>query len=136
LSEPARQEVASHTNASTILSQDIHQQGHASPTDGANTFNIFPKLPIEMQNKIWRASMVPRIMEFRPGGAKSPKAMHACREARRELRKHYELRISVLHLHDYDAVPDFGIFVNWDLDIINIERLSEDCHMASRRNPT
>lgn len=96
------------TNSSTLVS-----------TRGSTNIGItFDILPLKMRRQIWKMTIHPRIIEFRPGGGKAPPAMNVCRESRAELRKHYEFRISVFTLEDYSDKPDFGIFVNWDLDLV------------------
>lgn len=92
-----------------------------SSTVPTKDFIVFPKLPQEIHDYIWKQMMLmsPRVGEYKPGGFKVPGFVNACRESRKALRKHYELRISMLIRNGYQSVPSYGIFINWEIDVVN-----------------
>jgi len=50
--------------AVAVLSAD------ASSSQATTEFTCFPKLPIELRVKVWNACVIPRLVEWGPGGAK------------------------------------------------------------------
>jgi len=70
--------------------------------------------------------MIPRIIRFLPGGGKAPAILSACQESRNEARKKY--RLCIYFFENYAGpmvkgysykIPDFGVFINYDVDIIH-----------------
>ena len=92
-------------------------------------FIFFPKLPPELRIRVWQFTTFPRIVSFVPGGGKAPASLSVCRESRKETRKLYRLSIHICprgrHVVRARArrprnvrIPDFGVFINYDVDII------------------
>jgi hypothetical protein len=99
----------------------IHQQ--------SSKFTFFPRLPPELRLRVWQFTTFPRIVSFVPGGGKAPAPLSVCRESRKETRKLYRLSIHICprgrHVVRARAqrprnvrIPDFGVFINYDVDII------------------
>ncbi|KUJ12650.1 uncharacterized protein LY89DRAFT_757236 [Mollisia scopiformis] len=103
----------------------------ATPGQTLKSFECFPNLPIELRLQVWKQSMVPRIITFKPGGGKPLGAMNANQESRNELRKYYHL-----YLNESSDVPSqndilpvsFGVLINYDIDIVYIKLFKDDLH--------
>ncbi|KAI9646418.1 hypothetical protein NHQ30_004410 [Ciborinia camelliae] len=86
-------------------------------------FTLFPKLPTEIREAIWRMTLVPRLVEVWPKGGeldgfysttRLPSAMTACRDS----------RAAVLHLYPQcfgGAVIVARIRINFDLDTLFLD---------------
>lgn len=59
-----------------------------------------------------------------PGGGKAPAAMNVNRDSRSALRSEYELCIKIFHRRIFENVPDFGIFINFDMDVVHMNPLA------------
>ncbi|KUJ12651.1 uncharacterized protein LY89DRAFT_673599 [Mollisia scopiformis] len=99
--------------------------------ENSQEFPLFPKLPLELRLRIWKFTMVPRMVRFEPGGGKALGAMNANRESRREIRKHYRLCINYcdrpwatpVDVGQLEILPDFGFFINFKVDVAYISPL-------------
>jgi hypothetical protein len=76
-------------------------------------FTVFPKLPFELREQIWKSAIVPRLVHWRPGGGKPPAILHVCSESRAATNKAYE-RVELKYLRH----RTYGLFINYNLDVL------------------
>ena len=76
-------------------------------------FVLFMQLPYELREQIWKYTILPRLVHWRPGGGKPPAIMHVCQESRELSANKYTL---CLHPELRDGL--YGIFVNYEMDIL------------------
>jgi hypothetical protein len=97
--------------------------------DKERTFTVFPKLPPELQRKVWRHAaqeVEPRLITFAPSGGQIPGILRACHLSRSIAEKNYSF------LEDRVAYEDrFIMPINYDIDIVF---LREDNDVWAVRN--
>ena len=110
----------------------IKDQDYAMDT---NTFHPFPRLPVEIRQKIWRATFVPRIRKTgvvadAPGQPLLPLAALVNKEARAEvLRNYHEFEESVFTRDKLDYARGY---INYSLDTLAIHHPRFPCRMPKR----
>jgi hypothetical protein len=80
------------------------------PAEPLKEFILFPKLPLEIQNKIWKvAASTPRVLElFRQNYEVRPSILFTSREVRREGLRYYKTCIA--KWPHYDGPHKYGCF--------------------------
>ena len=109
------------------MSQPIPSVNNPPPTlpspAQATKFLLFSKLPLELQDEIWKFSMVPRFVHWRAGG-KAPALLTACPESRGFAKPKYKFCTSGdYHAGQDKAEDEFGVWINCDLDILYCRQL-------------
>ncbi|KAF7860289.1 hypothetical protein EAF04_008417 [Stromatinia cepivora] len=143
---------------STLCSSTAVSKQHSGP---ATEFTLFPKLPIEVRLKIWRASFVPRYVKIQDGVVEEAPINHiypvgypmdrfvskctvkpidslpiafVSQESREETLKHYIRLYQDLHTPHHDGTDlrlPNTIYFNSKLDIPIIFVSSNSIHMDS-----
>ncbi|RMZ69994.1 glycosyl hydrolase family 18 [Pyrenophora seminiperda CCB06] len=95
-----------------------------------STFHLFPRLPLELRNQIWRCTAEPRTVEVRIKRQGStnhrffisptpiPGPLQCCREARDELQRLYQ-RIS-LEGNTQQGFEQRYVWLNFNIDMVDI----------------
>lgn len=100
----------------SVPQQNPHDDGAKDADDNESpygTFICFPALPFELRDQIWKAAVIPRLIHWRPGGAKLPGVVHACLESRTATQGAY-VKVELKHLR----FRTYNLFINYDLDIL------------------
>ncbi|KAK0125458.1 hypothetical protein ONS95_000529 [Cadophora gregata] len=76
-------------------------------------FMFFPKMPLELRDNVWKHTIIPRLVHWRPGGGKALGVFSANKESRKATRTKYILCHVPFHRHG-----QYSIFINFNIDTV------------------
>jgi hypothetical protein len=136
---PHIQRSETRTISSTINSGHFDLPFSDVQADQLSEFTLFPKLLTELHLRVWHLSIFQRLVSFIPGGGKPPGILSACRESRNETRKTYRFCLHFLSpetKYGCGHIPEFGVFINYNVDIIHISPSSRFTLIQTAYRPT